>query len=258
MIRETLTALRLPYPGREDRLVRVFVPERAENERLPVVYMTDGQNLFDVESSGFGCWYTREAVRAERAASGRAAILVGIHNPEPWRMRELTPASMGELALPPAEREELPGPEGEIFDRFLTGTVMPAVEARFPVLSGRQNTAFCGSSAGGVMAFFTALSHPELWRAAGVFSPAFLLYRPEDLERWIRERSGGAHPLLTLFSGDGDELERQICQSMEPVVECLRSCWPADRLQVRIAPGQPHHERAWEPQFRNFLHAFLG
>ena len=71
MVKEQILELRLPYPGREDRLVRVFVPEHAEDETLPVIYMTDGQNLFDKESSSFGCWHTREAVRDERARSGR-------------------------------------------------------------------------------------------------------------------------------------------------------------------------------------------
>ena len=44
---EKLVTLRLPYPGREDRLVRVYVPACKEGETLPVIYMSDGQNLFD-------------------------------------------------------------------------------------------------------------------------------------------------------------------------------------------------------------------
>ena len=54
MIEESIHQLRLPYPGREDRLVRVFVPAHEEGETFPVIYMTDGQNLFDKESSGCG------------------------------------------------------------------------------------------------------------------------------------------------------------------------------------------------------------
>ena len=75
MIPEEIVTLLLPYPGREDRKVRVFIPAHEEGEKLPVIYMTDGQNLFDVESSGFGCWYTREAVRDEREKS---AISLGV------------------------------------------------------------------------------------------------------------------------------------------------------------------------------------
>ena len=52
---EKLVSMKLPYPGRTRRTVRVFVPERKRGERLPVLYMSDGQNLFDKETSSCGC-----------------------------------------------------------------------------------------------------------------------------------------------------------------------------------------------------------
>ena len=186
MINERVITFSLPYPERENRLVRVFVPEHEEGETFPVIYMTDGQNLFDKESSGFGCWYTREAVRDERAASGKAAILVGVHNVDPWRENELMPKSIGAIVCPEEVRPRI-DPQGEVFDDFLVRTLIPAVEARFPVKTGRDNRAFCGSSMGGLMSFFTVLRHPELYSAAGVLSPAFLLYSEEDMRRWLGE-----------------------------------------------------------------------
>ena len=132
MTNEQLVSLYLPYPGRGERILRVFVPAHEDGETLPLIYMTDGQNLFDVESSGFGCWYTREAVRDERQRSGKAAILVGIHNVDPWRTNELLPKSIGEIHVPEEARSYF-DPQGEVFDEFLVKTVMPAVEERFPV-----------------------------------------------------------------------------------------------------------------------------
>ena len=167
--------MRLPYPEKGDRLVRVYLPERGEGETFPVIYMTDGQNLFDEEHASWGCWHTREAVEQERLNSGRAAVIVGIHNDNEWRDNELTPAGIGEVSTE-LGMDNFTAPEGEIFDGFVIDTVMPAVEARFPVKRGRRNTAFCGSSSGGLQSFFTALSHPELFGMAGVFSPAFPLY----------------------------------------------------------------------------------
>jgi alpha-glucosidase len=257
MISEVLTTLYLPYPGREKRTVRVFVPAHEENERLPVVYMTDGQNLFDRERSGFGCWYTREAVREERRVSGRAAILVGIHNADPWRTNELMPGSIGEIQAP---EEELPSimPAGEVFDSFVLDTVKPAVEAAFPVKRGRENAAVYGSSMGGLMAFFAALRHPEVYAATGVLSPAFLFYREVDMERWILSMLREEKPFLYLYSGAGDELEKQIRQSTEQTSRILQGCYPEELLKLRIQPDQIHHEVAWEPVFRDFLHLFLS
>lgn len=256
MIRESVTKMRLPYPDREDRLVRVWVPAHREGETFPVVYLTDGQNLFDRKTSTFGCWRTREAVRAQRQKRGGAAVIVGIHNSDPWRVPDLTPASIGPLEV---EDREFPGvPGGEVFDAFVTETLMPAVEAGFPVKTGRENTAFCGSSMGGLMALFTALRHPELYGAAGVFSPALMLYRPEDLAAWIRDRSRGEHPWLLLFAGGADELEKVIADYTRQAEAVLRDCWPEDSLRAIYWQEAHHHETAWERVFRVFLREFLS
>ena len=74
MIKEELFTLSFPYYTGRNRKVRVYVPEHEEAERLPVIYMTDGQNLFEDNNPGqLGCWYTREAVKEV----GKA-IIVGI------------------------------------------------------------------------------------------------------------------------------------------------------------------------------------
>ncbi len=257
MIEEKVYALSLPYPDREERLVRVYVPAHEEGERLPAVYMTDGQNLFDKESSGFGCWYTREAVRDVRKESGRAAILVGIHNDNPRRTDELSPRTIGEIQYRGDDSERI-CPEGEIFDDFLLHTVMPAVEERFPVRKGRDFTAFCGSSMGGLFAFYTALRHPEIYSAAGVLSPAFLLYAPEDLRRWIHAGLREEKPFLYLYSGAGEPLEKEICDSLLWTRDILDECWPEEKRKLLIQPEKIHHEVAWEPVFRDFLHIFLS
>ena len=66
-----LIRLELPYFDRGSAIVRVYVPEHKKGEKLPVIYMTDGQSVFDEESNPLGCWHTREAVVAEKAASER-------------------------------------------------------------------------------------------------------------------------------------------------------------------------------------------
>ncbi len=257
MLNESLISLRLPYPGREDRLVRVYLPPRTPDQTLPVIYMTDGQNLFDRQTSTFGCWYTRETIRDHLAETGRGAAVVGIHNDNPLRSSELTPAEIGPLAVPPGLREEFT-PRGETFDDFLVHTVLPAVEARFPVRRDRAGRAVCGSSSGGLMAFYTALRHPALFGAAGVLSPAFLLYAPADLERWIRARAGQEVPDLYLYTGAGDALEQDIHASFLTTCRVLEDCWPQDRQTCSVRPDQPHHERAWRPEFGAFLDRFLG
>ncbi len=257
MTKEKITELWLPYPDNTDRLIRVFVPAHEDGETFPVIYMTDGSNLFDEETCTFGCWHTRESVRAEHELSGQAAIIVGIHNDDSdQRTNELTPKSIGAI-LSSRHLEKDPVPLGEIFDDFTVNTVIPAVEAQFPVKKGRNNTAFCGSSSGGLEAFFTALSHPDKFCAAGVLSPAFLLYSEEDLRRWIYTKIQPEMPYLYIYTGAGDDLERDIYESVERTYDALLECYPMHLLNEIVLLDQKHHETAWEPVFSDFLHTFL-
>ena len=262
MIEERLVSFTLPYSGIGERRVRVYVPAHEEGETFPVIYMTDGQNLFDEYEGMFGCWHTREAVKAEQKRSAKAAIIVGVHNDisPAQRNNELTPRSIGKLFFPdyvPEEVKQSAQPEGEVFDDFVLNTVMPAIQARFPVMTGRTAAAVCGSSSGGLQAFFTAVSHPDVFCAAGVFSPCFMLYSREDLRDWIRSQVREVMPYLYIYSGAGDELEQEICRSVERTYDDLLECYPMEKLNEIILPDQPHHESAWEPVFQDFLHTFL-
>ena len=221
---ESLTVMTLPYPDGHDKTVRVYVPAHEEGEKLPVVYMTDGQNLFEDDLPGqFGCWYTREAVRAERGISGKAAIIVGIHNDEGAvdRTNDLTPRSIG-------------------------------------VKKGRENTAFCGSSSGGLQAYFTALSHPDLFCISGVFSPAFVLYDSTDIISWTMNRLADPAPYLYFYCGAGEPLEQEIFDSTEQVYDTLSGLYPPEKLTEVLLPENPHNEKAWAPIFTDFLHTFLN
>ena len=234
MKNEELVKLSFNYPEGQSRAVRVFVPEHEDGETLPVIYMTDGQNLFDEESSSFGSWHTREAVAAERQISGKAAIIVGIHNDGSpiQRTNELTPV--------------------------VVNTVMPEVEARFPVKKGRENTAFCGSSSGGLQCFFTALSHPDIFSAAGVFSPCFMLYNGADFMGWIHGRLREEMPFLYLYSGGDEGLESVICSVTQMTSKALEESYPKGMLKTVIKPEAKHCEAAWEKIFVDFLHDFLA
>lgn len=262
MINETITELYLPYPNKEDRLVRVYVPAHEDGETLPVIYMTDGQNVLYDEYATYGCWHTPEAIAEERAATGKAAIIVAIHsdnNPQ-GRTNELTPKSAGEIFYPPDMPDEIKrmmDPQGEVFDNFVVNTVMPAVESRFPVKTGRQTAAFCGSSSGGLQAYFTAVSHPDRFCAAGVFSPAFTIYIPGSIENWTASMIREDMPYLYIYSGAGDPLEEQMCHGVEAVYDALLEFYPMEKLNEVILLDAKHHETAWEPIFKDFLHTFL-
>ena len=238
---EKLITLELAYLGTKTKTVRVFVPEHDDGELLPVIYMTDGQNLFeDNRPRQFGCWYTREAVKEERESSGKAAIIVGIHNDESpvQRAKELTPKSMGAIKFPddmPEHIRKMMAPEGEAFDDFVVNTVMPEIEKRFP----------------------TVMSHPDKFCMAGVFSPTFPMLYTKNVIRWTKETVGEIKPFIYIYSGANDRMEQEICESTKAVVEAISEFYPKEKLKVNILPNQPHHESAWAMIFKDLLHLFL-
>lgn len=272
MIQEKLMTMNLPYFEGKSKTVRVFVPQHEEGEKLPVIYMTDGQNLFDFDpdKGQLGCWYAREAVRAERERSGRAAVIVGIHNDESplERANDLTPIEIGALNYPDNMDEQarqmaaMLRPRGEIFADFVLHTVMPAVEAQFPVKTGRENTAFCGSSSGGLASLYFALAFPDKFCAAGVFSPVppGLIYMPEDAAQWIRRHIQQREnlPYLYMYAGGADEMEKMFCAGLEQTCQLIGEYYPAELLNKVIMPEEHHHESAWEKVFKDFLHIFLS
>ena len=258
MIKEELFKLSLPYYTGQNREVRVYIPEHKKAEKLPVIYMTDGQNLFENNNPGqLGCWYTREAIKEV----GKA-IVVGIHNDESdiQRTNELTPKSIGALNYPPGIPEEMKQkliPEGELFDDFVINTVMPIVEKHFPVEKGRSATAFCGSSSGGLQAYYTVLSHPDRFSMSGVFSPAFPVYSDREIVAWTASKLTDSMPYLYIYSGASGKLEKAICDSTQSVYDAIAKFYPSNNLNEIILSDQPHHESAWAPVFRDFLYTFL-
>ena len=138
-----------------------------------------------------------------------------------------------------------------------TDASIAEIEKRFPVLTGRENTAFCGSSSGGLQAYYTVLSHPDQFCMAGVFSPTFPILYTEDVIRWTKETVGENKPYLYIYSGANDRMEQEICESTEAVVKAISEFYPKERLKVNILPEQPHHESAWAEVFKEFLHIFV-
>ena len=144
MIKEKIVDLHLPYPNEKNRLVRVYIPEHEENQTLPVIYMTDGQNLFEEENCKYGCWHIREAVREEFKNTGKSAVIVGIYNDNPKkRGKELTPKSIGKFQYPNLMSKIMVSlflkPQGEVFNDFIINI---SHKKFFPSFLNFKNTFF--------------------------------------------------------------------------------------------------------------------
>jgi predicted alpha/beta superfamily hydrolase len=157
-------------PSRE---VRVWLPPGYDtgDERYPVLYFHDGQNVFRPGGS-FGCWFAEDAAVEEiKAGRMRESILVAVPNNE----ADMGKARMTEYQPPSDLNPRDPQRGNGICDRyakFLVGKVKSGIDAKYRTLTDRENTAVAGASMGGLVSLWLGLN-TEAFGVVGVFSPAF-------------------------------------------------------------------------------------
>ena len=145
--------------GNERTLV-VYVPpgyEQAAERRYPVLYMQDGQNLFDGRTSYAGIEWKLDETAQRLIDSGqiKPLIIVGIYN-SPDRTPEFTP--------PPAGK-------ASDYAKFVVEEVKPFIDSHYRTMSDRANTAIGGSSMGGMAALWTAKQHPDVFSQVAALTP---------------------------------------------------------------------------------------
>lgn len=143
--------------------------------RYPVLYMHDGQNLFDQASSFAGEWRVDETMQ-KLSREGKEAIVVGIPNKEGQRLSEYSPF---------ADRFHGPG-RGDDYLDFIVETVKPLVDGDFRTLPGRAHTAMIGSSMGGLITLYALFRNNDVFSRAGVMSPSFW-YADQAIFRYVRQ-----------------------------------------------------------------------
>ncbi len=133
----------------------------ASGRRYPVLYMHDGQNLFDPATSFAGDWQLDEALEAE-GREGREVIAVGILNMGGRRCNEYSPFSEPRFGYGC----------GNLYLRFITETIKPLIDRDFRTRPDREHTAIAGSSMGGLISLYAFFRHPDVFGAAGAMSPS--------------------------------------------------------------------------------------
>src|SRR5207302_1308940 len=137
----------VPSPELDNRRdLYIYVPAAAArgHSRYPVIYMQDGQNLFDPGQSVAGTWGVDETL-SWASRRGLDAIVVGIPN-------------MGDARI--AEYDPFMG-TGDRYLNFVTHTVKPIVDAQFPTLPDRRHTGIAGSSMGGLISLYAFFRYSE-------------------------------------------------------------------------------------------------
>ncbi len=148
---------------RNERDVYVWLPPGYEHgaRRYPVVYMHDGQNLFDEPSSYAGEWRVDETMQ-QLSAAGLPAIIVGVQNKGVDRFREYTPFRGGRFGHG----------RGDNYVLFLARTLKPLIDIEFRTMQRREHTGIIGSSMGGLISLYGFARYSNIFGFAGIMSPS--------------------------------------------------------------------------------------
>ena len=149
------------------RALRIYLPPSYDEnavKRYPVLYMHDGQNLFDAATSAFGTEWRVDENADATVGAGRMdeVIVVGIDNTAN-RIWEYTPCCDPSYG----------GGGADTYERFLIDSVKPFVDHSFRTLPGKDTTAIMGSSLGGLVSFYIARRNPAVFGKAGCMSSSF-------------------------------------------------------------------------------------
>ena len=215
-------------------------PER----RFPVLYLHDGQNLFDGATSFIPGMDWQVGQTADQCiSSGRVEplIIVGMYNTKA-RIREYTPTHVPKLGGGRADR----------YAKFLIEEVKPFIEREYRTLSGAENTGIGGSSLGGLVSLYLGLKLPHIFGKVAALSPS-VWWNHRILHRFAQEYE--VHPRPRVWLDIGTREGPRIVQDVEQFRDVLlKKGWRFEQdLHYERIEGAEHNEAAWAQRVGPFL-----
>lgn len=230
---------------RNHRDILVYLPPsyHTTSRRYPVIYMHDGQNLFDALTSFSGEWGVDETMEA-LSQEGREAIVVGIPN-TPRRQNEYNPY----------DNRRFGHGRGDLYLQFVMDSVKSRVDADFRTLPDRDHTGIMGSSMGALISLYAYLKYRQVFGFVGAMSPAFWIASHEIMQ--VVEHAPVLSGRIYIDVGT-NEMSRRTGQI--PIVPRV-----AMRLQERgfhvkyvVEKDGNHNEADWRRRLPDALRFLLG
>jgi len=245
---------------RNTRSLRIWVPPRYDapenaQRHYPVLYLNDGQNLFDTATAFAGVkWAVDEtADRLIRQEEIPPLIIVGIDNAQNDRMKEFLPYRSFN---PPVLR-----PQGKRYPEFLTHEVMPFVCEKYRVARGAGNTGLGGSSLGALISLYTVIDRPGIFGRLLLESPSLFVSKRRILKYSRYFRSWPERIFLAIGTREAGRPDRdaQVVEDVRELERILsRGGLDNRRLLVNIDQGATHSEGEWAKRFPQALSFLYG
>ena len=139
------------------------------SKTYPVLYMQDGQNLFDNATSFSGEWQVDETLNTLFQQGNYGAIVVGIDNGGADRLDEYSPWNNPQYG----------GGQGDLYSQFIAETLKPYIDSQYRTKPESQYNALLGSSMGALISSYIGAKYPNIFQKVGNFSPAYWFAKPQ-------------------------------------------------------------------------------
>ncbi|MFK7782997.1 TIM-barrel domain-containing protein [Psychroserpens sp.] len=239
----------MPQLNRKRRIWIYLPPDYyTSNKSYPVVYMHDGQNLFDNKTSYSGEWNADETMNRLFRDKNVGLIIVGIDNGGDNRLDEYSPWKNNKYG----------GGEGDAYLEFITKTLKPYVDNNYKTLIDKANTAIIGSSMGGLISHYAGLKYPEIFGKIGVYSPAFW-FAPE-IKQYTKLHGNVSDTKMYFLAGGnegsnaGFEEINQTVKDMNQVIDILKDQgFNLKNINSKVVPEGKHNEELWRTNFEQTI-----
>lgn len=228
------------------RDVLVYLPPgyQTSDARYPVLYLQDGQNLFDAATAFGGNEWRADMVADEEIRGGRVAplILVGLYNTGVRRISEYTPTR---------DRRSRKGGKAERYAQMLAREVKPFIDHGYRTRKSAADTGVGGSSLGALVSLMAALRYPRVFGKLALMSPS--VWWDEHAILPLIEAWSPPRPLriwLDTGTAEGDHPAKVVADA-----RLMRDALLAKdaELGYEEAPGHEHNETAWGARFGRAL-----
>lgn len=227
-------------------------PDGQDWRRFPVIYMHDGQNLFDRAISYADEWRVDETLESLTRSDGLEAIVVGIPNIGERRLAEYSPF----------KHPKLGGGDAAAYLRFIVETIKPQIDRDFATLPGREATGIIGSSMGGLVSTYAFFEYPQVFGIMGALSPAFWFASKAIVPYLRTQRFVGGRVYLDVGTAEmgasrGSSYFRHNAQEVCEILAEMGYQRGVDLLFVEDH-NAPHSETAWARRLPDALRFLFG
>lgn len=227
----------MPQLARQRR-IWIYLPKDyvSSKKKYPVIYMHDGQNLFDDYYSGYGEWGIDELL--DKVSPQKECIVVGIDHGGDYRITEYDPYD-----------SKYGKGRGADYVDFLVKTLKPYIDAHYKTEAGTKYTTVAGSSMGALISMYATLKYPGVFGNAGIFSPAFWI-APEIYEQ-AKQKQPGNKTRFYFVCGDA-ESENMVSDMKKMAAIVQEKGIKPQNSPVVIIKGASHNEKQWRGDWPDF------